>query len=91
MLPVLSYLPASKEKKETILLLHEKGKSHAVQSDSLQKQLVGAGHAVILADLPGIGELGPGYLRGDAHIRKSYAIRSGPNMSLASFTTGLPF
>ena len=51
-------------------MLHEKGKNYAVNNDSLAKQMVANGYTVLLGDLPGIGELGPGYLKGDAYIDK---------------------
>jgi hypothetical protein len=50
--------------------LHEKGKAHAVKNEGLTKQLLAQGYTVLLGDLPGIGELGPGYLKGDAFISK---------------------
>jgi len=68
MIPLALFIPAGNKKEELILLLHEKGKNHAVNSDSLIWQLVAEGYTVLLGDLPGIGELGPGYMRGDAYI-----------------------
>ncbi len=68
MIPMALFLPAQNSKKEAVLLLHEKGKNYAANMDSLAKQLVAEGYSVLLGDLPGIGELGPGYLRGDAYI-----------------------
>jgi len=70
MIPVALFIPVRSRKKEMILLLHEEGKEYAVNSDSLAKQLVANGYTVLLGDLPGIGELGPGYLKGDAYIEK---------------------
>jgi dienelactone hydrolase len=68
MIPLALYVPSGKNRKEAILLLDEEGKNHAANEDSLAKQLVGDGYTVLLGDLPGIGELGPGYLKGDAYI-----------------------
>jgi cephalosporin-C deacetylase-like acetyl esterase len=68
MLPLALFVPRKNDKKEAILLLHEKGKNYAVNNDSLARQLVANGYTVLLGDLPGIGELGPGYLKGDAYI-----------------------
>ena len=51
-----------------ILFLHEKGKNYAVNSDSLAKQLLANGYTILLGDLPDIGEMGPGYMRGDTYI-----------------------
>jgi hypothetical protein len=53
-----------------ILLLHEKGKSYAVNSDSLAKQLLANGYTILAGDLPDIGEMGPGYMRGDTYINQ---------------------
>jgi len=68
MIPLVLFVPSDYGRKEAILLLHDKGKNHAANVDSLAKQLVAAGYTVLLGDLPGIGELGPGYLKGDAYI-----------------------
>jgi hypothetical protein len=70
MLPLALFVPNDNNKKEAILLLHEKGKNYAANNDSLAKQLIANGYTVLLGDLPGIGELGPGYLKGDAYIDK---------------------
>jgi dienelactone hydrolase len=73
MIPLAMFFPSRQDKGEAILLLHEEGKDHAANSDSLARQLVLKGYTVLLGDLPGIGELGPGYLQGDAYIdRISY-------------------
>ena len=83
MLPLALFIPTKNNKKEAILLLHGKGKNYAANSDSLTKQLVADGYTVLLGDLPGIGELGPGYLKGDAYIDKvSY------NLWFAGILTG---
>ncbi|MDB4583630.1 acetylxylan esterase [Draconibacterium sp.] len=70
MIPLALFTPKNKIKNETILLLHERGKEYAINNDSLAKQLLKNGYAVLLGDLPGIGEMGPGYLKGDAYIDK---------------------
>ncbi len=68
MLPLALFIPSKNRKNEIVLLLHEKGKEYAANTDSLTKQLVANGYTVLLGDLPGIGELGPGYLKGDSYI-----------------------
>jgi hypothetical protein len=68
MIPLVLFIPKKNSKNETILLLHEHGKEYAVNNDSLAKKLLANGYAVLLGDLPGIGEMGPGYLKGDAYI-----------------------
>ncbi len=82
-LPAALYLPANKAKNEVILLLDEAGMEHAANRDSLAHRLVRNGHAVLLFDVPGIGSMGPGYLKGDAYIdRVSY------NQWFAAILTG---
>lgn len=68
MIPLALFIPEKKSKEEVILLLHEKGKDYAVNSDSLAKQLLANGYSVLLGDLPDIGEMGPGYMKGDTYI-----------------------
>jgi dienelactone hydrolase len=68
MIPLALFVPSEDHKREAILLFHEKGKDYAANKDSLARQLVAAGYTVLLGDLPGMGELGPGYLEGDAYI-----------------------
>ncbi len=68
MLPLALFIPLKNSKYEIVLLLHEKGKDYAANTDSLAKHLFANGYTVLLGDLPGIGELGPGYLKGDAYI-----------------------
>ncbi len=68
-LPLVLFTPEKGSNDELVLLLHEKGKDHAVNNEDLVKQLVAEGYTVLLSDLPNIGEMGPGYLRGDTFIR----------------------
>ncbi|TFH26616.1 MAG: xylan esterase [Bacteroidia bacterium] len=67
-LPAVLLLPAEQSKKEIILILDTEGMEHAVNQDSLAHALVREGYSVLLADLPGIGSMGPGYLKGDSYI-----------------------
>ncbi|MCK0135356.1 acetylxylan esterase [Arenibacter sp. S6351L] len=68
-LPLALFIPENETKEEVILLLHEKGKNFAANNDNLAKRLVSSGYTVLLADLPDIGEMGPGYLKGDTYIQ----------------------
>ncbi len=70
MLPLVLYKPANGFKNEVIVLVDVRGKEYAANKDSLVHSLVHSGYAVVLGDVPGIGELGPGYLKGDAYIGK---------------------
>ncbi len=51
-----------------MILLDDRGMDHAANQDSLSNLLVKQGLSVLLVDIPGIGEMGPGYMRGDAYI-----------------------
>ncbi|MDX2445066.1 MAG: acetylxylan esterase [Bacteroidales bacterium] len=68
MLPAALYLPTKNQKPELILILDEKGMDHAANKDSLVHSIIQQGYPVLLFDVPGIGSLGPGYLKGDAYI-----------------------
>lgn len=67
-LPVVLYLPSEKAKNEVIMVLDDAGMEHAANGDSLVHKLVRRGYPVLLFDVPGIGSMGPGYLKGDAYI-----------------------
>ncbi|MDA0196365.1 MAG: acetylxylan esterase [Bacteroidetes bacterium] len=68
MLPVVLLLPTQKRKNEIILILDEQGLEHAAKNDSLIRSILQKGYSVLLFDVPGIGSLGPGYMRGDSQI-----------------------
>ncbi len=68
-LPLVLLKPNAHNNGEAILFLHEKGKDYAVNNDSLVWQLLKNGYSVLLGDLPNIGEMGPGYFKGDAYIQ----------------------
>jgi hypothetical protein len=69
MLPAALFMPAGMRKGEAVLLLDAGGMQQAATGDSLMiHSIVKQGYSVLLFDVPGIGSLGPGYLRGDAYI-----------------------
>jgi len=69
MLPVALFMPVEKQNKEVVLLLNEHGMEHAAGKDSLMiHSILKQGYSLLLFDVPGIGSLGPGYLKGDAYI-----------------------
>jgi hypothetical protein len=68
MLPLVFLLPAHRTTNEITLVLDSEGMEHAVNKDGLAHDLVKEGRPVLLADLPGIGSMGPGYLKGDSFI-----------------------
>ena len=67
-LPAILLKPTGPSKKEILLMIDSKGMEHAINKDSLAHDLVKKGYAVLLFDLPGIGSMGPGYLKGDSYI-----------------------
>jgi hypothetical protein len=68
-LPVALFKPKKDMKGELILMVHSDGMKAALKNDSLVNDLIGAGFSVLLCDLPGIGSMGPGYLKGDSYIQ----------------------
>lgn len=68
MIPVVLLKPGNKGIEEVVLIADSQGKNHAVTKDSIVTTLLDAGNAVLLFDLPGIGSMGPGYLKGDSYI-----------------------
>jgi len=66
MLPGALYIPTQKRSEQLVLLLD--GNSLSETPDTLLHLLLKDGHSVFRTDLPGLGLLGPGYLRGDAYI-----------------------
>ena len=67
-LPVILLKPNGQLKEEVILILDAEGMEHAANETGLAHALLGEGYPVLLADLPGIGSMGPGYLKGDSYI-----------------------
>jgi pimeloyl-ACP methyl ester carboxylesterase len=68
-LPAALFMPVEKQHSEVVLMLHGEGMQHAARSDpQMIHGLLQQGYSVLLFDVPGIGSLGPGYLRGDAYI-----------------------
>jgi len=68
MLPVLFYSPVGKEINEVILVLDGQGMEQAASKEGLVHSILQQGHSALFFDVPGIGSLGPGYLKGDAYI-----------------------
>ena len=68
MLPVILLKPNGQLKEEVILILDAEGMDHAANETGLAHALISEGYPVLLADLPGIGSMGPGYLKGDSYI-----------------------
>ncbi len=67
-LPLVLLKPVQKMNGNLVLIVHSEGLDTALYQDSLFQDFVSAGHAVLLCDLPGIGSMGPGYLKGDSYI-----------------------
>lgn len=68
MLPAALFIPVENKRSEVVLLLDDAGMNHAANQDGLAHQLINKGYSVLLFDVPGVGSMGPGYLKGDAYI-----------------------
>lgn len=67
-LPSIVLRPIHDSNGKMILFFDNKGMEHAINQDGLVYKLLAKGYSLLLADLPGIGSLGPGYLKGDSYI-----------------------
>jgi hypothetical protein len=67
-LPLALLKPNIQLKDEVLLILDTEGMDHAANELYLTHALLDKGYPVLLADLPGIGSMGPGYLKGDSYI-----------------------
>ena len=68
-LPLAVFKPNKDKNGELVLIAHSDGMKNTLENDSLVYDLTKAGYSVLLCDLPGIGSLGPGYLKGDSYIQ----------------------
>lgn len=66
-LPVALYKPIDNQQQQVVMIFDEGGMEQSASGSTI-KQLIAQGYAVLIADLPGIGSLGPGYLKGDAYV-----------------------
>lgn len=68
MLPAVLMSPLKPTKNILLLMIDAEGMQHAVNNEILTLSLLRKGYQVLLADLTGIGSMGPGYLKGDSYI-----------------------
>lgn len=66
-IPYLKFRPHNPTNK-WIVYLHPEGKSAEARENGEIAWLAGQGYSIIVPDLPGIGEMGPGLPRGDSYI-----------------------
>ncbi|MDF9798410.1 gas vesicle protein [Catalinimonas alkaloidigena] len=66
--PFLLFAPEEGRNNRLILYFHPEGKMSQSQTGEEIEALVKQGYTVLSADILGTGELGPGYLKGDAYI-----------------------
>jgi hypothetical protein len=71
MLPAALFMPVENRKNEVLLLLDEEGMESAASKGSVLYSILQKGYSVVLFDVPGIGSLGPGFLKGDAYFDKT--------------------
>lgn len=74
-IPLLVMMPEDTARREAILYLHPQGKGAEALAGGASpggemEKLVNQGYIVVAPDIRGTGELGPGYLEGDAYIDK---------------------
>lgn len=86
MLPAVLLKPNKNSLGSFVLLLDPEGMDNAANRDSLAHELVHNGHSVLLMDLPGVGSMGPGYMKGDSYIENiSYGQWTGASLVGKSF------
>ncbi len=68
-IPLVVMVPENTASQQAILYLHPQGKATEAMPGGEMEKLVQQGFYVIAPDIRGIGELGPGYLKGDAYIQ----------------------
>src|SRR5690606_16530924 len=66
--PYLLFVPDEEQSKQVVLYFHPEGKAAQTGAGEEIEALVKQGLTVLSADILGTGELGPGYLKGDAYI-----------------------
>lgn len=66
--PYLLFVPDEGPSKQVVLYFHPEGKAAQAGVGQDIEALVKQGFTVLAADILGVGELGPGYLKGDAYI-----------------------
>jgi dienelactone hydrolase len=67
-LPTLVLIPRRAMVQKAVVIFNPSGKESEMKEDSLALWLAKKGYYVILPDVAGFGELGPGYLKGDAYM-----------------------
>jgi dienelactone hydrolase len=67
-LPVLVLKPENSRPDKAVVILNPEGKEKEITNDSLGIWFIKQGCLVILPDVAGFGELGPGYLQGDTYM-----------------------
>jgi len=68
MVPFIYARPEKGDKQSLVMIINEQGKEAINNPEGMARQFLAQGYAVLVPDLPGFGELGPGYLKGDAYI-----------------------
>ncbi|WPP49111.1 alpha/beta hydrolase family protein [Catalinimonas niigatensis] len=66
--PYLLFVPDGGQSNQVVLYFHPEGKAAQASAGDEIEALVKQGLTVLSADVLGTGELGPGYLKGDAYI-----------------------
>ncbi|NOY59142.1 MAG: prolyl oligopeptidase family serine peptidase, partial [Calditrichaeota bacterium] len=85
-IPFLLMVPNKGKKHPALLYLNPEGKSAAADSSGEMEWFVNHGYIVLAPDLPGFGEMGPGFFHGDAYHFKMG--KASYNMWFASILIG---
>ncbi|MEQ6120444.1 acetylxylan esterase [Reichenbachiella sp. MALMAid0571] len=67
-LPAALFQPTQITKNKIVMVLNTEGMETAVNQDNFVHTLIKEGYTVLVFDLPGIGSMGSGYLKGDSYI-----------------------
>ncbi len=67
-LPIFILKPQRERLNKAVIIFNPEGKYTEMATDSLCFWLVDQGYHVFIPDIAGFGELGPGYIRGDAYM-----------------------
>lgn len=68
MLPVIIMEPTGYKQNKIFLFLDTEGMAHAIKQKKIYMPLLNEGYSLLFSDLPGIGSLGPGYMKGDSYM-----------------------
>jgi hypothetical protein len=66
-LPLVLIKPLKDSKDKLVMYVHTDGMKAAF-NDEMTAKLIASGYSILIFDLPGVGSMGPGFLKGDSYI-----------------------